>query len=321
MGAFVTLGTLAASVAIRSGWSGRCRDPALIEWRIVTGFIAVDWACLVCGSLRTMALLPVPVLLAFGAFTLSGCRIMALAGFAVVSLAAVSLAAAIALLQAFPALRGPWPATPPFERINLLMMRVLVPALAAIAARLSSMRVRLRAQRIQLSGELYMAHRLAAVDELTGLPNRRALMECLARFQRDAERMRRPFAVALIDIDHFKQVNDSLGPAHDSLLREFTRIALESTRAHGIAGRWRGEEFLFLGRGDLKAGRRVLERLQQRVSGLQLLGRPVTFPAGLAVHRPGEPALDTVARADGAMYEAKHGGRNRTVTAAAEENA
>jgi diguanylate cyclase (GGDEF)-like protein len=315
---FVTLGLLAALVAIRSGWSERLRDPGLTEWQIAMGFLAVDWGYLMCGPLRTAALLPLPVILAFGAFTLGWRRIMALAGFAV-----GSLAVTMALLDAYPAFRGTWPAEPPpIERVNLLMTLVLMPALAVIAARLSSMRMRLRAQRHQLSGELDNARRMAAVDELTGLANRRALMECLSRFQRDAERTRRPFAVAVIDIDHFKQVNDSLGHATgDALLRKFARIALESTRAHDIAGRWGGEEFLFLVRGGEEVGLRVLERMQRRAAAVQLLGRPVTFSAGLAVHRAGESALDTVARADEAMYEAKHAGRNRVVSVGSESPA
>ena len=307
---FVTLGMFAALVAIRSGWSERFRDPALTEWQIAMGFIAVDWGYLMCGPLRMVALLPLPVVLAFGAFTLSWRRIMALAGFAV-----ASLVAAMTVLDAYPALRGTWPAEPPpIERVSLLMVLVLMPALAALTARLSSMRMRLRAQQRQLSGELDTARRMAAVDELTGLPNRRALTECLSRFQRDAGRTRRPFAVALIDIDHFKQVNDTLGHATgDALLQDFARIALESTRAHDIAGRWGGEEFVVLIRGDEEAGLRVLERMQRRVAALQLLERPVTFSAGLAVYRMGESASDTVARADEAMYEAKHAGRNRVV--------
>lgn len=309
---FVTLGMLAALAAIRSGWSERFRDPGLTGWQISMGFLAVDWGYLMCGPLRTAALLPLPVILAFGAFTLDRRRILALAGFAM-----ASLAATMALLEVYPALRRPWPAEPPpIERVNLLMTLVLMPALAVIAARLSSMRMRLRAQRQQLSGELDSALRMAAVDVLTGLPNRRALMERLERFLRDAARTRRPFAVAMVDIDHFKQVNDSLGHATgDALLQDFARFTLESTRAHDVVGRWGGEEFLFVIRGDGDVGRAVLERLQRRVSTLQLLGRPLTFSAGLAVYRMGEPVLDTVARADEAMYEAKRAGRNRVVDA------
>lgn len=310
---FVTLGLVSALVAIRAGWTDRLRDPGLTGWQIVMGCLAVDWGYLMCGPLRTIALFPVTVILAFGAFTLDWRRIMGLAAFAL-----VSLALTMQVLALRPQLQGTWPATAPsIDRVNMLMMLVMMPALAVIAARLSSMRMRLRAQRTHLSGELDSARRMATVDELTGLPNRRALLECMARFQADAARTQRAFAVALIDLDHFKKVNDSLGHASgDVLLQEFGRVALESTRGHDIVGRWGGEEFLILLHGvDDAMGMVVVERLQRRARDLRRFDRPVTFSGGIALHRPGEDVLDTVARADEAMYEAKRAGRNRVLNA------
>ena len=310
---FVTAGLLASFVAIRLGWTERLRDPGLTTWQIVMGCLAVDWGYLMCGPLRTIALFPLALVLTFGAFALSWRRIMGLAAFALLGLLAV-----MAWLQLHPSLKGTWPATaPPVDRINLGMMLVLMPALAVMTARLSSLRGRLRQQRSLLSHELDEARQLAEVDALTGLPNRRALLDRLARFQRGAAERGAAFAVTLLDIDHFKKVNDVLGhAAGDELLARFARLARESLRGGDVIGRWGGEEFLILTHGAADpSATAVIERLQRATFALQVLNRPVTFSAGIAAHRAGEDVGQTIARADVAMYEAKQNGRDRVVVA------
>ena len=309
--AFVTLGLLASFTAVRTGWTDRLRDPGLTTWQIVMGCLAVDWAYLMCGPLRTIALFPLALVLTFGAFSLSWRRIMALGAFALAGLVVV-----IAWLQWQPSLQGEWPRdAPPIDRINLGMMLVLMPALAVMTARLSSLRKRLRQQRSLLSHELVQARHLADVDSLTGLPNRRGLLRCLARFERDAAERATGFAVTILDIDHFKKVNDVLGHgAGDDLLVRFARIARDSLRGADVVGRWGGEEFLVLtsGSGDATASA-IIERVQRAAFALRALNRPVTFSAGIATHRTGEPASETIARADAAMYAAKQRGRDQVV--------
>ena len=310
---FVTLGLVASFAVIRTGWTERLRDPGLTTWQIVMGSLAVDWGYLMCGPLRTIALFPLALVLTFGAFTRSWRRIMGLAAFALLGLLAV-----MAWLQVQPSLQGEWPRhAPPLDRINLGMMLVLMPALAVMTARLSSLRRRLRLQSSHLSHELDEARQLAEVDTLTGLPNRRGLLECLARFERDAEERGTEFAVTLLDIDHFKKVNDVLGhAAGDELLVTFARLARDSLRGGDVVGRWGGEEFLILTHGGAApACTAVIERLQRATFALQVLNRPVTFSAGIAAHRRCEDVSGTIARADAAMYEAKQAGRDRLIVA------
>lgn len=311
--AFVSLALVASFAAIRLGWTDRLRDPGLTPWQIVMGCVAVDWSYLMCGPLRTIALFPLALVLTFGAFSLSWRRIMGLAAFALLGLLAV-----MAWLEAHPLLKGTWPATAPaIDRINLGMMLVLMPTLAVMTARLSSLRKRLRHQHSLLSHELDEARHLAEVDALTGLPNRRALLERLARLERGARERGTRFAVTLLDIDHFKKVNDVLGhAAGDELLGKFARVARDSLRGGDVIGRWGGEEFLILTSGSADpSATAVVERLQRASFELQVLNRPVTFSAGIAAHRPGEDAGQTIARADAAMYTAKQRGRDRVVMA------
>lgn len=151
----------------------------------------------------------------------------------------------------------------------------------------------------------------AARDPLTGLLNRGGARHALAALVP-------PFAVALIDLDHFKQVNDVHGHAEgDRVLREVAGI-LERGRGSDVKARWGGEEFLVaLDRGTVARAVRWMERTLQEVrEQVRAGGRAVTFSAGVAlVTSEGlDPAL---VAADGALYRAKAGGRARVLAAEA----
>ena len=149
-------------------------------------------------------------------------------------------------------------------------------------------------------------------DTLTGLWNRRAFEERLADEIARAERYPNPFCLILIDLDHFKQVNDSGGhAAGDTALKQLALVLQESARSTDFVCRWGGEEFAVLAIGvDLADGIKFAEKLrvviEQGPSGI-----PTTISAGIAGHAPGRDASQLWAAADAALYRAKHAGRNR----------
>ncbi|HSD80004.1 MAG TPA: diguanylate cyclase [Solirubrobacteraceae bacterium] len=154
--------------------------------------------------------------------------------------------------------------------------------------------------------------RLARTDDLTGLANRRAWEELLERELASAARTGLPVAVALIDLDRFKEYNDLYGhQAGDRVLREAASRWRERLRVTDVLARWGGEEFgLLLPGCDAACACELLERLRG------LLPDGVTFSAGVAGW-DGEGAADAlVAAADAALYSAKQGGRDRTAVAA-----
>ncbi len=155
--------------------------------------------------------------------------------------------------------------------------------------------------------------RLSEVDALTGLFNRRALEVVLPRALERARREGGPFALAMIDLDHFKRFNDRHGhPAGDRLLAEAARQWLAQLRANDFLGRYGGEEFVLgLPGTDVDTASDVLHRLHDATPDAQ------TFSAGLAVWDGLETGDELVARADAALYEAKRAGRNRTVVSLA----
>ncbi|HTA64264.1 MAG TPA: diguanylate cyclase [Xanthomonadaceae bacterium] len=162
--------------------------------------------------------------------------------------------------------------------------------------------------------------RASLTDPLTSLPNRRAMIEQLDRAT-EAARNGRDFAVAMIDIDHFKRVNDSFGHAvGDSALRALAELLARMRREHDFAARWGGEEFLLL-LVDSEAGavRAYCENVRAATEALRIehnerhLGFTVSI--GLAFHERMLSFEDTIRDADRALYAAKSYGRNNVICA------
>jgi diguanylate cyclase (GGDEF)-like protein len=176
---------------------------------------------------------------------------------------------------------------------------------------------RLQDELRQRNGELEAATR---TDSLTGVFNRRHLEERLREVLAAARRQGQPAAVLMIDIDHFKSVNDSLGHAGgDAVLRAVVERLSRSVRCEDVVGRWGGEEFLILGAmTDAAAARALAERVRGAVSAEPVLldggaSSRVTVSIGCAAGF--EPADRLLGRADVALYEAKSRGRDRVVVA------
>jgi diguanylate cyclase (GGDEF)-like protein len=169
------------------------------------------------------------------------------------------------------------------------------------------------------------AERLARTDFLTGLNNRRAFYEIGETSLRQAQRYSRDAALLMIDIDHFKSINDRFGhAAGDAVIRGVGQSIVSTVRNVDIAGRLGGEEFTVLLPETSAAEARVAaERLRRAIgeSNLEHQGQPlpVTVSLGVASLRAEDDLEAVIARADAALYRAKHEGRNRVVVEAAQE--
>lgn len=186
-----------------------------------------------------------------------------------------------------------------------VMLVVTVSALSAALRRSRDMEARLES--------------LAVTDQLTGLPNRRALDFFLDAELRRARRSRHPLSIVMVDVDHFKRINDTYGhTAGDAALRQIARqIALGMRRPFDFAGRFGGEEFLaVLPETDAKGARLIAERIRVGIERATI-GLPsgestrLTVSAGIAQMQPSDDADELVARADEALYAAKRAGRNQ----------
>jgi len=155
---------------------------------------------------------------------------------------------------------------------------------------------------------------LAIQDELTGLYNRRKLDESFEAEVSRAERYGRPLSVIMIDVDHFKAVNDTYGhPVGDTVLVETADRLLTALRTSDILGRWGGEEFLIIcPETPFDTAVQLAERLRNNyeTNDFPEAGR-LTASFGVAAHHKGQRAPDILFHADEALYRAKKGGRNR----------
>lgn len=173
----------------------------------------------------------------------------------------------------------------------------------------------------ELENELEQVSELVREDQLTGALNRRGLDETIERELKRADRSRTSVSVALLDIDNFKQLNDSIGhQAGDRALKHLTQVIKETLRPADSVGRYGGEEFLIvLPDTDLKSAIEAMQRLQRDLTKKFFLHNNerilVTFSAGVALRGENEDGEDLIGRADKAMYKAKQTGKNRVVAA------
>jgi len=172
-----------------------------------------------------------------------------------------------------------------------------------------------------LESELERVSSLVRVDQLTSALNRRGLDEA---FQAEAARVQRSgvaMAVALLDLDNFKQLNDRLGhQAGDGALVHLVKVVRDAIRPTDVLGRYGGEEFaILLPETGLEEAEAVMVRVQRALTRSFFMHNNerllITFSAGIALAGPGEAWALVLDRADHALYEAKRRGKNRVVCA------
>lgn len=232
-------------------------------------------------------------------------RYLLLAGFAIfaISVFARSLLTAVAP-ELMPDLRSPTP-------INVLSMWTTFVTVVLINVGVLMM---------HQDRAWFKNMQLALTDPLTGLLNRRALLEAAAREIGIARRRSQGLIVVMLDLDFFKKLNDAYGhPTGDIALKLFATCIREEARQSDLVARYGGEEFCLVLTGSKLAD---AEYLTQRIR-MRLMETPVPttdvflkFSAGVSAWQTGEPSLDAaIERADHALYQAKAAGRNRTVVA------
>ncbi len=180
--------------------------------------------------------------------------------------------------------------------------------------RLTRANEKLHAARTQLEEQNLLLKEQAVTDPLTGLYNRLKLDEDIAHEVSRSQRNKSEFSIILLDIDHFKYVNDTYGHLiGDQALKEFSTLLKNNLRASDILGRWGGEEFLIIcPDSNLDGCQKLAEQLREKINDhpFPKVGT-LTASFGVAAHIPGEKANTVISRADTALYAAKHQGRNQ----------
>lgn len=294
---------------IRSGFSQRFSDPSLAFAQMLYAIACDAAAFVIAGHSRGVTLPILSVILMFGMFGLSLRQVIfvALYGLGLFSLAAIYTAQRLVtdeptgLLVAY-----------------VFMAFVVLSATTFLTWRLQLMSAYMRNKKNELKTALDKINLIATRDELTGVFNRRHMLEKIAEEAQRANRQSKALLFAILDIDHFKQINDTHGhQVGDMALQAFASVVLGTLRAHDTLARWGGEEFvILLTDTDPASGQICLERVRTKVADA-VVNTPtgavkMTVSIGVTPYRPGEDTDKTMARADAALYVAKLQGRNRT---------
>ena len=308
------LGLIAVYAAIRSGWSRRFKDPALTLAQILYAITCCAAAFVIAGPARGVTLPILAIILMFGIFGLTTRQML---GVLVYSLVAFGVASGVVAARDEP----DYPTVVAAAYAGMVVVVLL--SSTFLTTRVQSTRAHLRRQKAELAQALEQIRQLATHDDLTGLLNRRAMLDRMQLEQRRSLRSGSPLLIAQLDIDHFKVVNDTHGhAAGDLVLQSFADTVRRNVRDTDVLARWGGEEFVLLLCDTPTADAvTLMERLRQAVQAMQVPvaqgGQPITVTVsiGLARHTPADPLAGTLERADQALYAAKAGGRNRVVPA------
>jgi diguanylate cyclase len=301
---------------LRSGRSLLFEDPSMTLAQVAMGLF---WTLVLIGAShldRSLMMVVYIVVMLFGIFRLDRADFIKLAAFALAGYAIV--------VAADLAIRG--------VDVNLFheLVRFLVLAscllwCAAFGSHVARLRARLREQNEALQQHVRTTERSAERDHLTAVYNRRYIMNALEEERGRCQHRKAPFAVIILDLDHFKSINDRYGHVvGDRVLARFAQMARRELRAVDVIspgrrrhafGRFGGEEFIcLLPETGLDGARNCAARLQEAIKRERFEeGIEVTFSAGIAIYRHGETIEETLGRADDALYRAKNAGRNRVL--------
>ena len=295
---------------IRTGWSERLSDPSLTAVQIVYAQTMAAWAYTIVYPARGALLLLQFMVIYFSLFKLKqrGQLLISCYGLSIMGLAMVTMT------HLHPE-RFPYQT----ELVHFVILATTLPSVTALGHQLTSMRQKMRRQQAELEGAVQRIQELAHRDELTGLYNRRYMLEMIQQHARLHARNTQPICLALIDLDHFKRINDRYGHhIGDEVLLAFALTARGVLRETDLLARWGGEEFLLLLPGtDVSHAVGGIERFRRHLRQTPITPEApelrAVFSAGVTALLPGEDVGAAIERADRALYEAKELGRNCTV--------
>jgi diguanylate cyclase (GGDEF)-like protein len=285
-------------VLVRTGLNQRFSDPSLATEQAAAAILFLAYIMYHADAARDALTLFYMVVMLFAALRLNAARLAALA---ILALIAHGTMLHLSYLRDEEYMDFEAAVT------EFAVLMVTLPWFAAMGGYVNRLRTRLAESNRQLEGALERIRDIAIRDELTGTYNRRFLMESLARELARAGRSGGRFSVCLIDVDHFKAVNDTLGhAAGDDVLRQVAAITGRDLRGIDVFGRFGGEEFLLILPDTDQAGAKVAaERIRAAVAA----ETPVTVTIGVAQYAA-DGAAAVLARADQALYRGKAAGRN-----------
>jgi diguanylate cyclase (GGDEF)-like protein len=301
-------------VVMRSGFNRRFPDPSLAEPQMVSAIFFLGWGYMIGGPGSPIALMLLFIILMFSMFhattkQLVRCSLLSVTVFGY----AFWHVAHLPTQEPFQAL---------MQAVYFGVLVIILVSMCVLMTYLSNIRARSSQRKQSLAEALARIRELAIRDELTGLFNRRHILELLHTERSRSDRTAQPWCLCMIDVDHFKVINDRHGHGvGDEVLRSLALIIRDGLRDCDHVARWGGEEFLvLLPNTGLEEAVLVVERIRQSLlrTGVSraVTDLRVTLSAGVSQVLAEESLPQTIDRADQALYHAKSEGRNCTQAAA-----
>ena len=295
-------------IVFRTGLNLRLQDPSLTSIQMCIGILVVMYGMYYANEARGLLLLIYVLILLFGIFRLNTRQFLVISAFSL-----MTYGIDIILLHAF----RPHKVNFHIEYLQLGVLSLVLVAFSVMAGYISSMRQNLSISQAELEKSVLLIREMAIRDDLTGFYNRRHLMELIEYERNRCARTGSAFSLAMLDIDHFKNVNDNYGhQTGDQILKTIAAIIRKAMRGTDFCGRYGGEEFLIvLTQTNIKGAKVFAERLCNLIENTALTGSghdiKITASIGITEYKAHEDIETTINRADTALYEAKNKGRNR----------
>jgi len=301
---------------IRTGRNLKFQDPSMTSAQMIVSLLPPIWvmAFLDAGQARAIFLLIAVVPMLFGILALTTRQFIVVGIWFFVLYGLLHL-----ILWAY----RPEVLNSELDILQTVAFALVMAEITIIGGFISGLRGKLRQRNLELSEAMEQIRELVNVDALTGVYNRRRLFEVISEECNRYSRMPGSFSICLMDIDHFKEVNDTHGhQTGDAILQAVARSVAEGLRAIDCFGRYGGEEFLLvLPQTPLEGAHIKAERVRETIESLTFPdigdGFRVTVSIGVAEYHRDESTDGTLLRADQALYAAKADGRNNVKLAPA----
>lgn len=285
---------------IRSGLNKKFKDPSLTLLQMIMATFWVMVIAYYADTMRSLVLLTYLVVFIFGLFRLNVWQFLFLSVFAVINYSLVILL----LYKINPEL------VTKIDILNIMILALVLPWFSLVGGYITKLRA-------QISHALSTIERLAIMDDLTQVFNRRQMFKILENQKALVERGVHPFSICIFDLDHFKKVNDTYGhSAGDIVLKTVAQEAQRNLRNIDHIARYGGEEFILILTNSEKNDAVICaERIRKMVSKIEFENMPknfrITISVGVTEYQASEVIQDAINRADTALYRAKLNGRNK----------
>lgn len=295
-------------IIFRTGLNLKMPDPSLTTVQIYIAILVTMYGMYFAHEARGALLLIYVMILIFGIFRLNTRSFIYVSIFTL-----LTYGIDIALLHTY----HPQSIELNIELLQFTVLALVLFAFSAIGGYISSLRRNLSISKSEQEKYIEIIHEMAIRDELTCLYNRRHVMDLLEYEKKRSARGGGIFCLAMLDIDHFKKVNDNYGhQAGDSVLQQVATLMKNTLRDTEFCGRYGGEEFLIvLTHTDIKGALICSERLRTNIENAVFpdidTAFKITVSIGLSEYQMREDVEQTILRADKALYRAKKQGRNR----------